>query len=56
MLKLISETLVGGAEFSEIHTDPGDKDKVNSCCEKDHAKGKGEDNNKKKVPILPEIA
>ncbi len=56
MLKLISGTLVGSADFSEIYIDPGDKDKVNSCSEKDHAKGKGENNNKKKVPILPEIA
>jgi hypothetical protein len=55
MLKLISGTLVGGADFSEIYINPGDKDKVNSCSENDDAKGKGEDN-KKKVPTLPEIA
>ncbi len=48
MLKLISGTLIGGADFSEIYIDPGDEDEVNSCSEKDHAKGKGEDNNKKK--------
>jgi hypothetical protein len=27
MLKLISGTLVGGADFSEIYIDPGDEDK-----------------------------
>jgi hypothetical protein len=48
MLMLISGTLVGSADFSEIYIDPGDKDKVNSCSEKDHTKSKGEDNNKKK--------
>jgi hypothetical protein len=56
MLKLISGTLVGSADFSEIYIDPGDEDKVNSCSEKDHAKGKEEDNNNKKVPTLTEIA
>jgi hypothetical protein len=28
VLELISGTLVGGADFSEIYIDPGDKDKV----------------------------
>ncbi len=48
MLKLISGTLVGGANFSEIYIDPGDEDKVTSCSENDHEKGKEEDHNKKK--------
>jgi hypothetical protein len=56
MLKLISGTLVGSADFSEIYIEPGDEDKVNSCSENDHEKGKGEDHTKKKVPTLPEIA
>jgi hypothetical protein len=47
MLKLISGTLVGGADYSEIYIDPCDEDKVNSCSENDHEKGKGEDHNKK---------
>ncbi len=50
MLKLISGTLVGSADFSEIYIDPGDKDKVNSCSENDNVKGKGENTNKRKVP------
>ena len=33
LLKLISGTLVGGADFSEIYIDIGDEDKVNSCSE-----------------------
>ncbi len=49
MLKLISGTQVGGADFSEIYIDPGDEDKVNSCSENDNAEGKGEDTNKRKV-------
>jgi hypothetical protein len=56
MLKLISGTLVGGADFSEICIDPGDEDKVNSCYKNDNAEGKGEDTNKRKVPTMPEIA
>jgi hypothetical protein len=56
VLKLISGSLVGGADFSEIFIDPGDEDKVNSCSENNNAEGKGEDNNKRKVPTMPEIA
>jgi hypothetical protein len=51
MLKIISGTMVGGADFSEIHIDPGDEDKLNSCSENDHEKGKGEDHNKKKYQL-----
>ncbi len=40
MLKLISGTLVGGADFSEIYIDPGNEDKVTSCPENDHEKVK----------------
>ncbi len=46
--------MVGGADFSEIHIDPGDE--VNSCSENDNAEGKGEDTNERKVPTMPEIA
>ena len=56
MLKLISGTLVGGADFSEIYIDPGDEDKVNSCSENDNVESKGENTNKRTVPTMPEIA
>ncbi len=47
--------MVGDADFSEIYSDPGDKDKVNSCSENDNAEGKGEDTNERKVPTMPEM-
>jgi hypothetical protein len=56
LLKLISGTLVGGADFSEIHIDHGDEDKVNSCSENNNVEGNGENINKRKVPTMPEIA
>ena len=56
MLKLISGTLVGGADFSEIYIDIGDEDKVNSCSENNNVEGNGENINKRKVPTMPEIA
>ena len=56
MLKLISGTLVGGADFSEIYIDPGDEDKVISCFKNDNVESKGENINKRTVPTLPEIA
>ncbi len=56
MLRLISGSLVGGADFSEIYFDPGDEDKVNSCSENNNAEGKGDNNNKRKVPTMLEIA
>jgi len=52
MLKLISRTLVGGADFSEIYIDHGDEDKVNSCSEKNNMEGTGENTNTRKVPTL----
>ena len=39
LLKLISGTLVGGADFSEIYIDIGDEDKVNSCSENNNVEG-----------------
>jgi len=56
LLKLISGTLVGGADFSEIYIDIGDEDKVNSCSENNNVEGNGENINKRKVPTMPEIA
>ncbi len=47
LLKLISGTLVGGADFSEIYIDIGDEDKVNSCSENNNMEGKGENTNKR---------
>ena len=40
MLKLISETLTGGADFSEIYIDHGDEDEVNTCSENNNMEGK----------------
>ena len=54
MLKLISGTLVGGADLSEIYIDHGDEDEVNSCSENNNMEGKGENTNKRKVPTLSE--
>jgi len=56
LLKLISGTLVGGVDFSEIYIDHGDEDKVNSCSENNNVEGNGENINKRKVPTMPEIA
>jgi hypothetical protein len=56
LLKLISGTLVSGADFSEIYIDHGDEDKVNSCSENNNVEGNGENINKRKVPTMPEIA
>jgi hypothetical protein len=41
MLKLISGSLVGGADFSEIYIDPCDEDKVNLCSDNNNSEGKG---------------
>ncbi len=52
LLKLISGTMVGGVDFSEIYIDHGDEDKVNSCSEKNNMEGTGENTNTRKVPTL----
>ena len=55
MLKLISGSLVGGANYIEIYLDQDEEDAFNSCSTNEmdtHNKEK----NSKKVPTLPEIA
>jgi hypothetical protein len=55
MLKLISGSLVGGADYSEIYLDPDDDDALNSSLTNDSdTRKQGEDT--KNVPTLPEIA
>ena len=55
MLKLISGSLVGGADYSEIYLDPDDDDALNSSLINDSdTRKQGEDT--KNVPTLPEIA
>jgi hypothetical protein len=54
MLKLISGTLVGGANYNEIYLDPDDEDAFNSCSTNDIDTCKKEKDTKN-VPTLPEI-
>ncbi len=55
MLKLISGSLVGGANYNEIYLDPDEEDAFNSCSTNDtDTRNKAKD--AKKVPTLPEIA
>jgi len=51
MLKLISGSLLGGANYNEIYLDPDEEDAFNSCSTNDT-----DTCNNKKVPTLPEIA
>ena len=55
ILKLISGTLVGGANYNEIHLDPDDEDAFNSCSTND-IDTRNKAKNTKNVPTLPEIA
>ena len=55
MLKLISGSLVGGADYSEIYLDPDDEDTFNSCSTND-IDTRNKAKNTKNVPTLPEIA
>ena len=55
MLKMISGSLVGGANYNEIYLDPDEEDAFNSCSTNDtDTRNKAKD--AKKVPTLPEIA
>jgi len=55
MLKLISGSLVGGANYNEIYLDPDEEDAFNSCSTNDiDTRNKAKDT--KNVPTLPEIA
>ncbi len=56
MLKLVSRTLVGSANYNEIYLDPDDKDAFNSCSTNDIATCNNKAKNTKNVPTLPEIA
>ncbi len=55
MLKLISGSLVGGANYNEIYLEPDDEDAFNSSstCDSDTRK---KEKDTKDVPTLPEIA
>ena len=55
MLKLISESLLGGANFNEIYLDPDDDDAFNSSSTSDSDTRKQE-KDARNVPTLPEIA
>jgi hypothetical protein len=55
MLKLISGSLVGGANYNEIYLDPDDEDAFNSHSTNDSDTRKQEEDTKN-VPTLPEIA
>jgi hypothetical protein len=55
MLKLISGTLVGGANYNEIYLEPDDEDAFNSCSMNDIDTRKRE-RDTKNVLTLPEIA
>ena len=55
MLKLISGSLVGGANYNEIYLDPDEEDAFNSCSTND-IDTRNKAKNTKNVPTLPEIA
>ena len=55
MLKLISGSLVGGANYNEIYLDPDDEDAFNSCSANDSDTRKQEEDTKN-VPTLAKIA
>ncbi len=55
MLKLISGSLVGGANYNEIYFKPDDEDAFNSSSNSDSDTRKKEKGSKN-VPTLPEIA
>jgi hypothetical protein len=55
MLKLISGSLVGGANYNEIYLDPDEKDAFNSCSTND-IDTRNKAKYTKNVPTLPEIA
>ncbi len=55
MLKLISGTLVGGANYNKIYLDPDDEDAFNSCSTND-IDTRNKAKNTRNVPTLPEIA
>jgi hypothetical protein len=55
MLKLMSGSLVGGANYNEIYLDPDDEDAFNSRSTSDSDTGK-EEKDTKNVPTLPEKA
>jgi hypothetical protein len=52
MLKLISGSLVGGANFNEIHLDPDDDDAINPSSTSDSDTRKQE-KDAKNAPTLP---
>jgi hypothetical protein len=55
MLKLISGSLVGSANYNEMYLDLDDEDAYNSCSTNDSDTRKQEKDTKN-VPTLPEIA
>jgi hypothetical protein len=55
MLKLISGSLVGSADYNEIYLDPDDEDAFTSHSTSDSDTHKQEEESKN-VPTLPEIA
>ena len=55
MLKLISGTLVGSANYSDIYLDHFYEDDINSSSTND-TKPRKQDNHTRNVPTLPEIA